>query len=113
MRIPILAVTLLLATWMFTSLRIAVAAEPLYQAENIFMPQSLHTHGSCIVECANGDLLCCWYKGSGERRADDVGVYGARRRRGDKTWSEPFVMADTPGFPDTSPCSSIPAASCG
>jgi len=75
-----------------------------YQAEVIFPPQHLHTHGSCIVECPNGDLLVCWYRGSGERRADDVGVYGARRRRGEARWGEPFLLADTPGFPDTNPC---------
>jgi predicted neuraminidase len=77
---------------------------PLHEAELIFAPGHLHSHGSCIVECPNGDLLACWYRGSGERRADDVAVYGARRRRGGKIWSEPFLMADTPGFPDTNPC---------
>ena len=104
MPVPRLVVALLLATLLFAGLRSDAVADSPYQAEVIFTPQSLHTHGSCIVECPNGDLLCCWYRGSGERRADDVGVYGARRRRGDKTWSEPFLMADTPGFPDTNPC---------
>ena len=32
--------------------------------------------------------------------ADDVAVYGSRLRRGGKEWSEAFLMADTPGFPD-------------
>src|SRR5204863_284952 len=59
-----------------------------------------HTHAPGIVECPNGDLLVSWYRGSGERQADDVAVYGARRRRGQEQWSEPFVLADTPGFPD-------------
>jgi predicted neuraminidase len=45
-------------------------------------------------------LLVSWYRGSGERSADDVAVYGARQRRGTQNWSEPFVLADTPGFPD-------------
>jgi arylsulfatase A-like enzyme/predicted neuraminidase len=67
-----------------------------------FSPQ--HTHGSCVVECPNGDLLACWYRGSGERKADDVLVEGARLRRGDTRWSEPFPLADAPGFPDTNPC---------
>ncbi|MBI3864540.1 MAG: exo-alpha-sialidase [Planctomycetia bacterium] len=79
-------------------------SQPLLEAELIFQPIHLHTHGSCVVECPNGDLLACWYQGSGERRADDVAVYGARRRQGEKQWSQPFVMADTPGFPDTNPC---------
>jgi predicted neuraminidase len=79
-------------------------AEPFHDAELIFPPETLHNHGSCLVECPNGDLLVCWYHGSGERRADDVAVYGARRRRAAKRWSAPFLLADTPGFPDTNPC---------
>ena len=63
-----------------------------------------HTHGSSIVECPNGDLLACWYRGSGERKADDVLVEGARLRRGETAWSPPFLLADAPGFPDTNPC---------
>jgi predicted neuraminidase len=79
-------------------------AAPFHEVELIFPPEHRHNHGSCIVECPNGDLLACWYRGSGERRADDVAVFGARRRRGEKQWSAPFLMADTPGFPDTNPC---------
>lgn len=83
----------------------AAAGQPsVLESELIFPPLNLHTHGSCLVECPNGDLLACWYQGSGERRADDVAVFGARRRRGEKHWSQPFLMADTPGFPDTNPC---------
>jgi len=81
------------------------AAEPaLYQAELIFPPQHWHNHASCIVECPNGDLLVCWYNGSGERNADDVKVLGARKKQGAQAWSKPFLLADTPGFPDTNPC---------
>lgn len=78
--------------------------KPLPQGELIFPLDSLHNHSSCVVECPNGDLLTCWYRGSGERRADDVRVLGSRLRRGSRKWSEPFVMADTPGFPDCNPC---------
>ena len=63
-----------------------------------------HNHGSCIVEYPNGDILACWYRGSGERQADDVKILGARLKRGAKQWSEPFEMADTLGFPDCNPC---------
>ncbi|MCS6861034.1 MAG: exo-alpha-sialidase [Abditibacteriales bacterium] len=79
-------------------------AAPFYEAELIFPPEHWHNHGSCIVECPNGDLLVCWYNGSGERRADDVKVEGARKRKGAKRWGPRFLMADTPGFPDTNPC---------
>ncbi len=80
---------------------------PLLQAELVFPYDSRHNHAPGIVECPNGDLLVSWYRGSGERRADDVAVYGSRRRRGTRTWSTPFVMADRPGFPDCNTCMMI------
>jgi len=76
------------------------ADDPRHAAELVFPLHDQHNHAPSIVECPNGDLLVSWYRGSGERRADDVAVYGARRRKGQDKWSEPFVMADTPGFPD-------------
>jgi predicted neuraminidase len=79
---------------------IALAAEPSLQAELVFPLHPQHNHAPAIVECENGDLLVSWYRGSGERSADDVAVYGARQKRGTRQWSEPFLMADTPGFPD-------------
>jgi predicted neuraminidase len=78
----------------------ASAAEPSLAAELVFPLHPQHNHAGAIVECENGDLLVSWYRGSGERSADDVAVYGARLKRGGKVWSEPFLMADTPGFPD-------------
>jgi hypothetical protein len=74
--------------------------QPRLATELIFPLHHQHNHAPGIVESANGDLLVSWYRGSGERQADDVAVYGARRRQGEKEWSEPFVMCDTPGFPD-------------
>ena len=67
----------------------------------IFPLEHWHNHGSSIVELPNGDLLVAWFHGSGERRSDDVRIMGARRRAGGTVWSEPFLLADTPGFPDT------------
>lgn len=77
------------------------------RAELIFPLHRQHNHAPGIVECPNGDLLVSWYRGSGERRADDVVVYGSRRRKGKKSWSRPFVMADVPGFPDCNTCMMI------
>ncbi|MFN3648843.1 MAG: exo-alpha-sialidase [Armatimonadota bacterium] len=77
---------------------------PPVRSELIFPLGHLHSHGSCVVQCPNGDLLACWYLGSGERRADDVRIMGARKRPRDTAWSEPFLMADVPGFPDCNPC---------
>ena len=77
-----------------------VDERPRFSAELVFPLHPKHNHASSIVECPNGDLLVSWYRGSGERQADDVAVFGARRRSGETKWSESFVMADTPGFPD-------------
>jgi predicted neuraminidase len=73
---------------------------PAYRAELVFPLHPQHNHAPGIVECPNGDLLVSRYRGSGERSADDVAVYGARQRQGTRRWSDPFVLADTPGFPD-------------
>ena len=72
--------------------------------EIIFPLQAQHVHGSSIVELPNGDFLACWFQGSGERTANDVLVRGARLKKGATKWSEPFLMADTPGLPD---CNSV------
>jgi predicted neuraminidase len=80
--------------------RAAAAEEPRYEESFVFPFDAQHNHAPGIVECPNGDILVSWYRGSGERSADDVAVYGARKRKGSPGWSEAFVMADTPGFPD-------------
>ena len=77
------------------------ADRPFLRSELIFPLEHWHNHASMIVELPGGDLLTCWFHGSGERTADDVVVHGARLRKGAKSWSAPFVMADTPGYPDT------------
>ena len=76
------------------------AEQPRHAARLIFPLHGQHNHAPGIVEYGNGNLLVSWYRGSGEREADDVAVFGARLRRGQQQWSEPFLMADTPGFPD-------------
>ena len=75
-----------------------------HNSELIFPLETWHNHGSCIVEASNGDLIVCWFHGSGERKSDDVKILGARKPKGAKTWSKPFLMADTPEFPDTNCC---------
>ena len=69
----------------------------------IFPVQEKHTHGSSIVSLPNGDFLCAWFMGSGERTADDVKIMGARLQKGAKAWSEPFLLADTYTIPDCNP----------
>lgn len=72
-------------------------------SEHIFPPQGQHVHGSSIVELSNGDLLACWFQGSGERTANDVLIKGARLKKGESNWSDTFVLADTPNHPDCNP----------
>jgi predicted neuraminidase len=77
-----------------------VGERPRHEAELVFPLHDKHNHAPGIVECPNGDLLVSWYRGSGERRSDDVAVFGARRAKGSTQWSDAFLMADRPGFPD-------------
>ena len=81
----------------------AAAAAPQFSGELIFQPEKWHNHSSSIVELPNGDLLVCWFHGSGERTADDVLINAARWNHSTGKWSAPFVLADTPGFPETNP----------
>lgn len=81
--------------------RAAGAGAPFLESELIFPLEAWHNHASCIVETPADDLLVCWFHGSGERTADDVKIEGARKRKGAKSWSRRFTMADTPGYPDT------------
>src|SRR5438270_12485621 len=74
--------------------------KPVHHAELVCPLHPKHNHAPGIVECPNGDLIVSWYRGSGERGADDVAVYGARKRKGADSWSEPFLLADNLGFPD-------------
>lgn len=80
------------------------SAQELFEGELIFPLEHWHNHGSCLVECPNGDILACWFHGSGERTADDVEILGARLVKQTGRWTKPFSMADTPGFPDTNCC---------
>lgn len=84
----------------FQSNAAAQTKQTAFSSELIFPRQPSHNHAPGIAELRNGDLIVSWYRGSGERQADDVAVYGARRTAGRREWSDPFLMADTPGFPD-------------
>lgn len=81
-----------------------VKSAPFLRSSLLFPLESWHNHGSTIVETPDGDLLVCWFHGSGERKADDVIIEGARLRRGGQSWGRRFTLADTPDFPDGNPC---------
>ncbi len=52
----------------------AADEKPFLTGELIFPLEHWHNHASCVVEAPNGDLVACWFHGSGERTADDVRV---------------------------------------
>ncbi len=78
-------------------------SDPFFYSAEIFEPIDLHTHGGTIVELPNGDLMAAWFEGTGERWADDVSIRGSRFSFENENWSEPFELANTPGFPDINP----------
>jgi len=84
-------------------LSFTLAGQPKIDSTLVFPLQKKHVHSSSIVELPNGDFLVCWFKGSGERWANDVVIEGARLRKGESKWSEPFLMTDSPGQPDCNP----------
>ena len=80
-----------------------VHAQNIAEGKSIFPLQKEHAHGATLAELPNGDLLAAWFQGNGERWADDVRIMGARLPKGKTEWSTPFLMADTPEFPDINP----------
>lgn len=96
MRSPALITAMLLA-----ASPLAAQEAPFFTSELVFPLEHWHNHSSSVVELPGGDLLVAWFHGSGERQADDVEILGARWRRSTGTWTRPFPLADTPGFPDT------------
>ncbi len=102
---PCLVCAFLLAGVASVSAALAgTVGKPMFDSEIIFPLEHWHNHASCIVETPKGDVIVCWFHGSGERTADDVKIEGARKRKGSATWSRRFTMADTPGYPDTNCC---------
>lgn len=82
---------------------LAASAPPVFQGELIFSAEKFHNHSASLVETPSGDLLAAWFHGQGEKGDDTLVIQGARKRKGDATWSAPFTMADAPGLPDQNP----------
>jgi hypothetical protein len=103
--LPVAGITLLTGTLIVMNLT-AFAQKSTgssFRSEYIFPVQEKHVHSSSVVELPNGDLLTCWFEGSGERTANDVRVMGTRLKKGQTKWSQPFLLADTEGNPDCNP----------
>jgi predicted neuraminidase len=84
-------------------LSLLLTADPRFESQLVFPLEHWHNHSSSVVELPDGDLLVVWYNGSGERTADDVKLEGARFSKQSGKWSERFLVADVPGFPDCNP----------
>ena len=86
---------------------LAVADDaPVFSAEQIFPVNPRQTHAPGIVECPNGDLLASWYLGS-EGSEGDASIHGARKKKGESKWSDPFPLVDRKGFSDCNTCMMI------
>ncbi|MBI3851363.1 MAG: exo-alpha-sialidase [Verrucomicrobia bacterium] len=66
---------------------VAFASELIFEK----IPDAPAHHCSTIAEAANGDLLVVWYGGSFES-ADDQTLFLSRRKKGERTWSQPEVL---------------------
>jgi predicted neuraminidase len=84
------------------ALALGVFSAPVMAADDIVVEKVIGTekpgaykHPAAITELDNGDLYITFYGGGGEYE-DESKVYGIRRAKGETTWSEPQLLADTP-----------------
>ncbi len=61
-----------------------------------------YKHPASITQLTNEDLYIAYYGGSAEY-GDDTAVYGSRLKVGKTKWTEPKVIADTPGRGEGNP----------
>jgi predicted neuraminidase len=88
------------ALWMLAALMVPAQGEmkAAVPVERVFGPEDpggRYKHPASITELANGDLYLAYYCGSGEY-ATDTAVFGARLPKGEKKWTKPAAIADTP-----------------
>lgn len=79
-------------------------SEPaLRMLSRIVEPQDEHVHSSSLAWIPEQRILAAWYQGSGERTADDTRILGSIGNPSEASWGTPFILADTPDFPDCNP----------
>lgn len=61
-----------------------------------------YKHPASITELDNGDFYMAFYGGDGEYE-ENSNVKAVRRKKGESTWSEPVVIADTPFLGEGNP----------
>jgi len=89
-------IRLLPAAVLFVAAPFAMAADDIV-FERVIGPEILtkYKHPASFTELANGDLYLAYYGGSGEY-ATDTAVFGMRLAKGQKQWTRPVAIADTP-----------------
>ena len=63
--------------------------------EAFIPPAGRENHAANMVELPNGDLLCVWFAGSTEGRAD-INIAMSRLPAGEARWTTPVWVADDP-----------------
>ena len=51
-----------------------------------------HNHAPNLLLLSNGDLLCTWFGGSCEGKAD-ISIHYSRLKKGEASWSKPVVLS--------------------
>jgi predicted neuraminidase len=76
----------------------SVFAADQIKIERLFGPEvpGRYKHPPSITELDNGDLYVVYYGGEGEYQGDTA-VYGSRLAKGSSAWTQPRIIADTPG----------------
>ena len=67
------------------------------------LPDSgIQSHASNLLMLDNGDVLCTWFSGTEEGKAD-ITIFISRKKKGSDDWSKPVAMSDNPGRSDQNP----------
>ncbi len=59
-------------------------------------------HASTLAELPDGNIICAWYAGAYEGSPDSA-ILSTKYIKGEKRWTSPKVIADTPGLPEGNP----------
>ncbi|MCP4589821.1 MAG: hypothetical protein GY842_03680, partial [bacterium] len=93
--VPVLAIAALAVPFSAEGAETALHTEVVIPADSD--APGPYRHPSMFDELDNGDLYAVYYGGAGEYEGDTA-VYGFRKPHGSDTWTEPQIIADTPGL---------------
>lgn len=69
----------------------------------MLLPDSgIQSHASNLLMLKNGDVLCTWFSGTEEGKAD-ITIFLSRMKKGQNEWSKPQAMSNNPGRSDQNP----------